>query len=371
MNLICHNQSILISKFGFILIVCVFHTPQLNFTFRFSSSILVRSQLTIRNFLLQLALCRCLFIPTYMCFNLVLAGWIKVLYCSETIHFTQNLSRLRSCAIGSVKFFPKQLTNSHISFNDNTRCETRFNGHNKTRIHNFTLGPSQKINAISLTQAIKLNLFLKINPVSANEMISPAQSLLPLLIVLAGSEALTDTSSSLNDGKLKCWNHHCEYGEEQILCYRPLYTCDIRSDGSPLDASLRCIKSSSVSEGYTPRPDLYCASDFISDCTCAHRKTGAAGDQELSERTEHAYCKCEMNYRARSIVVFVVVVLILVVGVIVGVVFGYIKLMDIQYTLKIKARKQLESHSTLVKPPAFVKETGDSKTDNSGNVAWK
>ena len=78
-----------------------------------------------------------------------------------------------------------------------------------------------------------------------------------------------------------------------------------------------------------------------------------------------------MNYRARSIVVLVVVVLILGVGVIVGVVFGYIKLLDIQHTLKIKARKQMESQSTLVKPPAFVKDMGDSKTDNSGNVAWE
>ena len=124
------------------------------------------------------------------------------------------------------------------------------------------------------------------------------------------------TNIDYNEDMVSCWNHHCDYGDTQMLCYRPLFSCDINSaEDNPSETPLRCIKSK---EGVSPKPDLYCGNNFISDCTCAHRKTGADGDLEPSDRTEHAYCKCEMNFRFKfTIVVLVVVFILLLIGLVI------------------------------------------------------
>ena len=199
-------------------------------------------------------------------------------------------------------------------------------------------------------------------------MMLPTQSNCTFLLLgVSLLSAVSTAYTSLANGKLSCWNHHCDYGKTQLLCYRPLFTCDIAAGDNPLETSLRCIKSENVSEGYSPKPDLYCSSDFISDCTCAHRKTGADGDLEPSDRTEHAYCKCGMNFRAKSVIIILVVICILIVCVVVGVVFGYVKLLEIKHSLKIRARMVLESQSSVIKSPASVKDTGNQDAGSTGS----
>ena len=119
------------------------------------------------------------------------------------------------------------------------------------------------------------------------------------------------TNVDYNEDLVACWNHHCDYGDVQLLCYRPLFSCDINSNqDNPVENTLGCIKSR---EGSEPKPDLYCSNNFFSDCGCAHRRTGVDGDLEPSDKTEHAYCKCAMNFRFKFIIVVLVVVFILLV----------------------------------------------------------
>ena len=194
------------------------------------------------------------------------------------------------------------------------------------------------------------------------QLMSKYLLLLLQTMYLTTSPVSTQTTGT---GRLGCWHHHCDYGELQILCYRPLYTCGIKSGENPLESSLVCVRNGNSTQ--SSKPDLYCESDFISDCSCAHRRTGANGDTEPSDRTEHAYCKCEMNYRAKSMIVIAVVVLIMLVCLICMGIMGYIRLMNIKESLKIKAR--MRSKSVEITAPAFINKVDDatsSKNASSG-----
>ena len=118
-------------------------------------------------------------------------------------------------------------------------------------------------------------------------------------------------SNTTDDNLVSCWHHHCEYGDQQILCYRPVYDCDLQptdADRPDSELKLSCVPSS---EWYPPKPDLYCENDFFSDCTCGYKKSG---DEGQLNRTEPAYCLCEMNYKLKATIVIVVLVFILLMG---------------------------------------------------------
>ena len=182
---------------------------------------------------------------------------------------------------------------------------------------------------------------------------------LPLLLLSVCLTSSPVSTQSSGTGRLGCWHHHCDYGESQILCYRPLYQCGIKSGDNPLESSLECVRADE-NASQSIKPDLYCGSDFISDCSCAHRRTGANGDLEPSDRTEHAYCKCEMNYRAKSIIVIVVIVVILLICLTISGIMGYIKLMDIKESLKSKARRRAKSAE--IAAPSFINKVAEDAT---------
>ena len=64
-------------------------------------------------------------------------------------------------------------------------------------------------------------------------------------------------------------------------------------------------------------------------------------------------------------IIILVVICILIVCVVVGVVFGYVKLLEIKHSVKIRARKVLKSQSAVIKSTVSVKNTGNQDTGSA------
>ena len=135
-----------------------------------------------------------------------------------------------------------------------------------------------------------------------------------VLMIAALGFFLFNPGSNISDETLvPCWHHHCEFGDQLILCYRPVYDCELQNKATDhSDLELSCVPSD---EYNPPKPDLFCENDFFSDCTCGYRKSGAKGE---FNRTEHAHCMCEMNFKSKATIVILVVAFVLLVGVLAG-----------------------------------------------------